>query len=433
MAHRPWLIALATGLVGGFVGGVAVPALAEGDPYAGLETFGRVLTQIELHYVEDVDQDELIEAAIEGMTTRLDPHSRWLDARETQDLQDDTEGRYEGIGVEVRTVPEGLRVMRVMPGGPAARDGVLGEDRIIAIDGQDIAGFDLDQTSRLLRGERGTPVVLTVQRPGVEAPMKLRTLRDRIEIQAVESGALPGEIAYVHLRGFQTNAARDVERAARQLLKDGNDAGLVLDLRGNPGGLLEEAVALSDLFLDEGPIVTTRGRTEGEIVREATRGGLPRDLPVVVLVDQGSASASEVVTGALQDTDRATVVGTRTYGKGSVQTLFHSRDGHALKLTIARYYTPAGTPVAPESGREPDVVVPFPAADDPVQALRARISALQVAPEAERAELLALVDALPETQVDEPVLPWDEPVAERWRHDPQLRAALTTLGVEPPK
>lgn len=427
MAHRPWLIALATGLVAGFAGGVAVPALAEGDPYAGLETFGRVLTQIEAHYVEDIDQDELIEAAIEGMTTRLDPHSRWLDPQETRDLQDDTEGRYEGIGVEVRVVPEGLRVMRVMSGGPAERDGVLPEDRIVSIDGQAIAGLDLDQTARLLRGERGTPVVLTVQRPGVERPVQLRTIRDRIDVQSVESGPLPGDVAYVHLRGFQVNAARDVERAARQLLKEGHDAGLILDLRGNPGGLLEEAIALSDLFLDEGPIVTTRGRTEGEVVREATRGGLPRDLAVVVLVDQGSASASEVVTGALQDTDRATVVGTRTYGKGSVQTLFHSRDGHALKLTIARYYTPAGTPVAPESGREPDVVVPFTPADDPVQALRTRVASLD---EADRAELLALVDALPESPTEEPILPWDEPVESRWKRDPQLRAALSALGVE---
>jgi len=199
----------------------------------------------------------------------------------------------------------------------------------------------------------------------------------------------------------------------------------VLDLRDNPGGLLTEAVAIVDLFVDSGPIVSTRGRTEGEQLHTASRGGFGTELPLVVLVNGESASASEVVTGALQDLDRATIVGTRTYGKGSVQSLFR-RDRGALKLTIARYYTPAGTPVAPETGRMPDLVVPYPAPEDPVQALKSRVEALEITPEHQQ-EVIALIDEL-DLQEPEPVLlAWDDSLQSRLASDPQLKAALAEV------
>jgi carboxyl-terminal processing protease len=397
------------------------------DPYDELETLARMLTHVETHHVDPVDTRQLVDAALDGVATSLDPHSAWLDVRAREALEDDAEGRYEGIGVEVRPVAEGLRVLRVLGGGPAERAGVQADDRIVAIDGQPIGGLDLDATSRLLRGPRGTTVVLTVARDG--GTVRIETRRDRIEVAAVEAGPLPGEVAYVHLRTFQAGAATDVGREARTLYRQGARRGLILDLRGNGGGLLDEAVALADLFLDEGPIVTTRGRATGEEVAEASAGGLPADWPLVVLVDRGSASASEVVAGALQDTDRATLVGTRTYGKGTVQTLFHAPDGRAFKLTVARYYTPAGTPVAPEEGRSPDIAVPSPGVDDPHEALRAAITAQDLEADA-REELLELVDRLPPGEASDPRLPWSDPIATRWRRDPQLRAALVHLGAD---
>ena len=397
------------------------------DPYAPLDRFARVYTDIERNYVEEVDPDRLITAAIVGMTDELDRHSRWLDEASFHALEEETEGRYEGIGVEVRDVDDGALVVRVLPGGPAARDGVKAGDRIVAVDGKDITEADLDETSRLMKGPRGSRVVLSVVRDG--SPVQIETLRDRIDVAPVVAAALPGDIAYVRLVGFQDGAAAEVQRALKTARRDGVDGGLILDLRDNPGGLLGEAVRVVDLFVDEGPIVTTRGRVEGEQVLGATRGGFPPDMPVVVLVNGGSASASEVVTGALQDLGRATIIGTRTYGKGSVQTLFN-RDGGGPKLTTARYFTPAGTPVTALEGRQPDEVVRHPTELGPKEALRARLAMLD---HAERADLLALVDKLPDDPAVEPVIAWDAPMDSRLRTDPQLRAALRALGVEPPE
>lgn len=425
----PWILALCLG--GGATALYANQAAADRAPdaYASLDRFARILTDIEQHYVDDIDEERLVEAAIEGMVSELDPHSRWLDAQAYQNLRADTAGQYEGIGVEVDVVDTGVQVVRVMSGGPAARDGLRPDDVITAIDGQSIAGFELDQVSRILRGARGTAVALTVERAGWAQPKELRTVRDRIDVPSVEAGVLPGQIAYVRLTGFQHDCARHLEKALREQQRAGATKGLVLDLRDNPGGLMEEAVKIVDLFVDAGPIVSTRGRTEGEQLHTASRGGFGEDLPIAVLVNGDSASASEVVTGALQDLERAVVVGTHTFGKGSVQTLFQRGDG-ALKLTIARYYTPAGTPVAPDQGRTPDVVVPYPAVNDPLGELQARVASLSAPPE-ERAELLGLIANLPLDELPTTRLPWDRPLADRVQSDPQLRAALTQLGVAP--
>jgi len=424
---------VALGAAGLGVGMLGTSALADrtDDPYAPLDRFAKVFSDIERNYVEEISGDRLVDAAIRGMTDELDPHSVWLDAEGFHALQEETEGRYQGIGIEVRVIDGELHVLRVLRGGPAERDGVQVGDRIISVNGDDVRGLELREVSARITGARGTEVRITVLRQGADDPVEIRTIRDRIDIAPVHSATLPGGVAYVRLVGFQEGAATEVQRAIRKGLRDGADQGVILDLRDNPGGLLDEAVRLADLFVDEGPIVTTRGRTEGEQVMPASRGGFSADLPVVVLVNGNSASASEVVVGALQDLGRATIVGTRTYGKGSVQTLFH-RDGGGLKLTTARYFTPAGTPVALHQGRVPDLVVPYPTLHGPKARLRTRISALDGIDDSERQELLDLVQHLPDDEGYEPIIPWDDPMHDRLRDDPQLRAALAHLGVELP-
>lgn len=413
------IVAVALGALGG-------QALADrtDDPYAPLDRFARVYSDIEQHYVDEVDPDALVDAAIEGMVDSLDPHSRWLDEEERRALEEENEGRYEGIGIEARPVPAGALVIRVLPQGPAAVAGLRPRDRIVAVEGESVRGKPLDAISSKLKGPRGTRVTLTIERDGVEGTVELAPVRDRIDLPNVVAGRLPGDIAYVRLVGFHVDAAKDVQRAVREQRNDGATAGVLLDLRDNPGGLLDEAVALVDLFVDDGPIVSTRGRLEGDRVLTATRGGFGTELPVVVLVNGGSASASEVVVGALQDLERATIVGTSTYGKGTVQTVF-GRDGGGLKLTIARYYTPAGTPVAPNTGRTPDILVDHPTERGPRQAL---LDALAEQPEAVREDLLPLAQALPDDEEVDPILDWDAPLSERLASDPQLRAALDVFS-----
>jgi carboxyl-terminal processing protease len=370
------------------IGGAASSATA--DPYADLDRLARVLSLVEQHYVEPVGTGELVDHALRGMVSSLDPHSRWLDDQEYRSFLQDNAGQYEGIGVEVREHADGVVVVRVLPGGPAARDGLTAGDRITAVNGASIAGSSLSDVSGLLRGERGSAVTLSVLRGRADERVTVETVRDRIDVEVVEAGPVDGDIAYVRLSGFPEGAADEVRAAARRLLDAGHGAGLILDLRDNPGGLLDEAVALADLFLEDGTIVTVRGRVEGEEVHAATRGGLRADLPVVVLVDGGSASASEVVAGALQDTGRAVLVGTRTFGKGTVQTVMSTRHGGALKLTIARYYTPSGAPVTTDRGRSPDRLVEGP-------------------------------------NDEEGDAPWHAPLTDRERSDLQLRAAIEEI------
>jgi len=334
-------------------------AFAAHNPYDKLDTFARVLGLIQSHYVDEVPTDPLIEGAMRGMVETLDPHSRWLDEAAYRAMLSDTEGRYVGIGVEVREAPGGALVVRVLPGGPAARDGLIAGDTIVAIDGTPVGGRTLAEISRVLRGERGSALRLSIRRVDQPALIEVETVRDRIDLELVTSTLIGGDVVYVRLLSFQEGSGRDVERAVQRLRREGA-TGVILDLRDNPGGLLDEAVRVADLFLVSGPIVSTRGRVEGEDIRVATSRGFGVELPVVVLVNRGSASASEVVAGALQDTGRATIVGERTYGKGTVQTLMPTRGGGALKLTVARYYTPSGSPVTTEKGRSPDIDAAMP-------------------------------------------------------------------------
>lgn len=427
----------ATGL---FVGGLLCGALAgraavarAQDPYAHLDLFARVLTTIQQDYVEPIPTEVLVGAAIHGMVDELDNQSRWLDSDQLQDLRDDAEGTTTGLGIEVLPSERGVEIVSVLPDSPAQRDGLAEGDRILEVDGEALAGLDLGQIRERFEGGRGEPTELTILRQGWEGPRTISTVRDRVHRDSVSSQLLPGRIAYVRLTQFQEGSSDDLYAEVEHLAKPSGGldtlGGLVVDLRDNPGGLLSEAVAVSDLFLDEGVIVSTRGRDgAAEEVHRATMGGFPSDLAVVLLINGMSASASEIVAGALQDTHRAELVGERSYGKGTVQQVYlHATpEDAALKLTVGRYYTPSGAPVAAAEGRMPDHEVPYPRVPTAVDTLRDRIGALAIAP-TEQAELLALL-----AQVDPPTpprarIPWDEPVTERIASDPQLTRALALL------
>ncbi|MEQ1505570.1 MAG: S41 family peptidase [Myxococcota bacterium] len=429
---------VATGL---FVGGLLCGALAgraavarAQDPYAHLDLFARVLTTIQQDYVDPLPTEVLVEAAIRGMIEELDNQSRWLDAEQLQDLRDDAEGTTTGLGIEVAPSDNGVEIVRVLPDSPAQRDGLAEGDRILSVDGTTLAGLDLGTIRRQFSGTRGESTELTVLRSGWEQPRTIATIRDKVHRECVSGAVLPGGLVYTRITQFQEGTAADLYAEVEHLVGDrGLDAldGLIVDLRDNPGGLLTEAVAVSDLFLDDGVIVSTRGREGGEEeVHRATVGGFPAALPVVVLINGMSASASEIVAGALQDTSRGVLVGERSYGKGTVQQVYlHATpDDAALKLTVGRYYTPSGAPVAAAEGRLPDVVVAYPRPPTSLDDLRTRIGGLTI-DDAERSELLRLVEAA----ADEPELrraqiPWDDPLERRLATDPQLRAAVEALA-----
>lgn len=410
------------GVLGGAVVGSRAAERAR-DPYAGLDTFVRVMGLIQSAYVEEIPPETLAEAAIEGMVAKLDPHSAWMPPARHQALRSDTQGATTGIGVEVDHGPSGAVITRILPGSPAAREGLSVGDRILEIDGVPVDAEHPDAPGLLL-GERGVVARLRVLREGWTTPQLVEATRDLVRVPGVEVGRLDDEVHYARIVQFQQGAAEELRAGlARQQTPTPMKA-LVLDVRDNPGGLLDEAIAIADLFLDEGPIVSTWGRLVSEQAEHrATPGGYPSDLPVVLLINNGSASASEILAGALQDTGRALVVGVRTWGKGSVQTLFEARDGSALKLTIGRYYTPSGEPVAPRDGRRPDVEVPWPVAATTRDRLHARIEALPVSSD-EREAMVSLLLRLPPGDAPESAgIPWSRPLAERVSTDPQLAAA----------
>lgn len=412
-----------TGLAGGtWVGARAAERAAQ--PYEHLETLVTVLSRVEQAYVDEIPLRDLTAAAIDGVLQRLDPHSTWLSAEEYGDLRRSTEGEYTGIGVEVRRDGSGVRVTRVLPGSPAYRDGMREGDVILTVDGQSVQGQPLDAVSQFLTGEVGAETKLEVQRE--DAIELITTRRDVVKSPAVEAGRLSPGFGYLRIRVFQRGTIEEVQEALRQLRARGALQGLVLDVRDNPGGLLDEAVSVADLFLDAGAIVSTWGRLDSEQrVHEATSGAL--DIPLVLLVNGGSASASEILAGALQDTARATLIGTPTYGKGSIQSLFEQRDGSVLKLTIGRYYTPSGEPVAPRDGRTPDIIVDPAPVDGPWELLHQRLASNTTLSATERQQMLGLLDAIPRPDVIRRDVPWNGTMAERLDADPQLSEALNVL------
>lgn len=342
----------------------AVSARAEeggASPFAKLAIFARALAHVEAVHVEAPDTDALVHGAIRGMVSTLDPHSAYLDPEEARIFSADTEGRFGGIGVRIGVEDGWMIVLSTFEGGPAARAGVEPGDRFLRIGDRDARDMRLEDAVRLMRGEPGTEVAVRLRRPSSGEALDLVLRREVVHVDAVRARLLPDRVVYVAIEGFQATTAGELRRALDQAVAAAGPAGVrgvLLDLRRNGGGLVEQAVLVADEFLERGLVVSTRGRG-GRLLGEshARRAGTRPDWPMVVLVDPYTASAAEIVAGALRDHGRALLVGQRTFGKGSVQTLVELPDGSSLKLTIARYYTPSGASIQAR-GIEPDLVVP---------------------------------------------------------------------------
>lgn len=321
------------------------------------QLFAEVLDRVKREYVEPIDDAELLESAIRGMVGDLDAHSEYLDASEYRDIRISTTGSYTGVGIEVAEIDGGVRVISPIAGSPAARSGIRSGDELVAIDGKSIEARRLRETLSSLRGSAGSKVTLTILRDDVAIEHEMR--RQIIRVASVHKEYLSPSYGYVRLSQFSENTAQELTSAVDELQEanSGMLNGLILDLRNNPGGVLDSAVDVSDLFLDAGVIVTADGRTvDARFTRSAHRGDILDGAPLVILVNSGSASASEIVAGALQDHNRATIVGTSTFGKGLVQTVMPLSRGRAIKLTTSRYYTPSGDSIH-DIGITPDVRV----------------------------------------------------------------------------
>ncbi|MEO6041431.1 MAG: S41 family peptidase [Croceibacterium sp.] len=322
-----------------------------------------VYQRIKSSYVEPVDDDVLVRGAIDGMLASLDPHSEYLDGAELERLETMIDGNYQGLGISVQMDDGAVKVVSPFKGSPADKAGLKSGDYITHIDGHLIYGLKLDDAVKQMRGPAGSSVKLSVFRPGRDQPFDVTVKRGTIELEPVTYEMHDGGIGVISVNEFSRDVGVDVNRAVTALRAKSNGrlSGLVLDLRKNPGGSLDEAVALSDLFLSSGEIVSQRGRSRGDSVyypaEKFYRGDVAKDVPMIVLIDEGTASASEIVAGALQDQHRALIMGERSFGKGSVQTLLPLTRDSALKLTTARYYTPSGRSVQ-EGGIEPDIRVP---------------------------------------------------------------------------
>jgi carboxyl-terminal processing protease len=367
------LIALVAGAVCGFSGAIADDVMAErkpepqaadsaGDlPWEEARLFAEVYERIRREYVDDVNDHELIEKAIRGMVAALDPHSAFLDTEEFEEIRLSTMGAYPGVGIEVVAEDSGVKILRPIDGSPADLAGMLPGDLIVKIDDIDV-GADLAGAITRMRGPAGSVVKLTVRRPASNELKDFSLRRARVEVRSVMQQALEPGYGYVRITSFSETTSDDVARAIATLRRDNPNGlkGLVLDLRNNPGGVLEAGVAVADAFLDSGLIVSADGRTgDARFRMDATAGDLIDGAGLVVLVNGGSASASEIVAGALRDHGRAALIGHKTYGKGSVQTVMPLSHGGAIKLTTSRYFTPSGASIQAK-GIVPDIVAPGP-------------------------------------------------------------------------
>eukprot|EP01093_Parvamoeba_rugata_P015517 TRINITY_DN5464_c0_g1_i2.p1 TRINITY_DN5464_c0_g1~~TRINITY_DN5464_c0_g1_i2.p1 ORF type:complete len:435 (+),score=105.35 TRINITY_DN5464_c0_g1_i2:482-1786(+) len=354
------VLALATGMTFG----LASPSLAQSstssaETYRLLNLFGDVFEQVKAKYVEEVDDKQLIEAAINGMLTSLDPHSSYLNMDNFEEMQVDTRGEFGGLGIEVTMEDGFVKVIAPIYDTPAEKAGLQPGDFITHIDGTAIRGMTLNDAVEMMRGKVNTDIVLTIIRKGEQAPFDVTLTRAVIKIQSVRAEA-KDDIGYIRITKFNEQTFSGLQRAIGDMRDQiGPEIkGLVIDLRNNPGGLLDQAISVSDAFLDKGEIVSTRPRDTQNTERYNARSGdLAEGLPIVVLINDGSASASEIVAGALQDHRRAVIMGTRSFGKGSVQTILPMPGNVALRLTTARYYTPSGKSIQ-EVGIVPDIIVP---------------------------------------------------------------------------
>ncbi|ESR25332.1 Carboxyl-terminal protease [Lutibaculum baratangense AMV1] len=339
---------------------------ASSETYRQLNLFGDVFERVRADYVEMPEDSKLIESAINGMLAGLDPHSSYLPPKSFRDMQVQTKGEFGGLGIEVTMEDGVVKVVAPIDETPAAQAGVLPNDLITHLDGEPIQGLTLSEAVEKMRGRVDTPIELTIVREGAAEPIKKTLIRDTIRIRSVRWN-VEDDLGYVRVTQFNEQTFENLRKAADELQAEvGAERlkGFVLDLRNNPGGLLDQAIAVSDAFLDKGEIVSTRGREARDTQRYNARSGdLFGDKPVIVLVNGGSASASEIVAGALQDHRRATVLGTRSFGKGSVQTIIPLGTNGALRLTTARYYTPSGKSIQ-AMGITPDIIVEQPLPED---------------------------------------------------------------------
>jgi carboxyl-terminal processing protease len=321
-----------------------------------VRAFAAVFSLVKQAYVEPVDDKTLMQSAVKGLLANLDPHSEYLDEKAMTELSEDTTGSYNGLGIEVLTIDGTLRVVAPIDDSPAERGGIKPGDTIVRIDGKPITSENASEASNMLRGKAGTEVMLSVVHEGASAPVDIKLTRQAIRVASVKARWIEPGYVYLRISQFQEDTGGEVKRKLAKL-RDKNQPirGLVLDLRSNPGGLLTAAVEVSDDFLDSGVIVTTKGRLkQSDLSFNATPGDLIEGAPIVVLADNGTASAAEIVAGALKDNHRALIMGRRTFGKGSVQTVLPLDETHAVKLTTARYYTPSGVSIQ-AAGIQPDI------------------------------------------------------------------------------
>ncbi|MCF8025068.1 MAG: S41 family peptidase [Desulfobacteraceae bacterium] len=352
------LVLIVVAVLGVMMASGVYGSLAKTETYEGLKLFSDVLEEIEKNYVETVDTRELIEKAITGMVESLDPHSTFMPPEAFDALQNETRGEFGGIGIVITKRDGMLTVVSPIEGTPASRAGIRANDVIIKVDGKPTKDMMLWEAVKKMRGEPGTEINITVMREGRSKPMELSLVRDVIPMESVKYAMLKPGYGYVWITNFRENTTDEVKKALADLEKRGDSLkGLILDLRDSPGGLLTQAVSVSDVFLTKGNIVSIRGRNENkESSYEASVDKSEPDYPVVVLINGGTASAAEIVAGALQDHKRALVLGTTSFGKGSVQTVKPLRGGYGLKYTVAKYYTPDGRSIQAE-GIHPDLVV----------------------------------------------------------------------------
>ena len=328
-------------------------------PYDELRTFTEVFGRIKRDYVEPVTDKKLLEDAIKGMLAGLDPHSAYLDVEQYKDLKEGTTGQFGGLGIEVTMENGFVKVVSPIDDTPAQRAGMKAGDLVVRLDEKPVKGMTLGEAVKIMRGEPGSDILLTVIREGEEAPLKVTITRAIIKVKSVKTKLLEKDYGYLRISSFQSRTGPGVVDAVIKLKKEneGDLKGLVLDLRNNPGGVLNAAVEVSDAFLEKGLIVYTEGRIKNSEMRfNAAPGDIVNGIPVVVLINAGSASASEIVAGALQDHKRAIIMGEKSFGKGSVQTILPTSGNAAVKLTTARYYTPSGRSIQAE-GIEPDIIL----------------------------------------------------------------------------
>ena len=337
--------------------GFQVKAFAQ-ERYADLQNFTKVLNYVQQYYVEEVDTKKLIYGAIKGMLRELDPHTNFMPPEMFKDFQTETSGEFGGLGIEISVTNGVLTIISPIEDTPAWEAGIKPGDKVIAVDGHSTKGLSLVEASQLMRGKRGTKVVLRIVRENEEDPKDISITRGSVKIKSVKYTDLEETYAYIKITSFIENTAKDLEKAIDAHMKSNKRIdGLIIDMRRNPGGLLDQAIKVSDMFLKDGAIVSTIGRNKKDKdISMSSKKGRFTDFPIVILVNEYTASASEIVSGALQDNKRALIVGQRTFGKGSVQSVVPLGDGSGLKLTVARYYTPSGVSIQAE-GIKPDIEI----------------------------------------------------------------------------